>query len=87
MKTEGSVKEGSEDGRSAQPGEGSDDRSGDEEEIKTGEDAGPSKTKGTKKVKGNSKEKFKELRKDMYKVFDGSTLMVLGRSFSPFYTI
>ena len=90
-KTEGSV-EGSEDGRSTRLGEDSNDRSGNEEEIKTGEeDPGPSKTKGTKKKgKGRSEEredKPKELRKDMYKVFDGSALMVLGTSLLPFCTI
>jgi hypothetical protein len=92
-KIEGSVREGSEDGMSARPGEDSDDWGGDEEEIKTGEeDAGLSKTKGAKKKKGKGKsiegkEKPKELRKDMYKVFDGSALMVLGTSLLPFYTI
>lgn len=37
-----------------------------------------SKTPGTRKKRGKRKEQKKHLRRDMYKMFDGSALVVIG---------
>ncbi|KIM77355.1 hypothetical protein PILCRDRAFT_12165 [Piloderma croceum F 1598] len=94
MKDAAEGAEGDEDEESVSPGrDGRQEEEEEEEEESTDDEEMPSppkKSARTKTTKRNMKlkkreKRQKELRRDMYKVFDGSALMVIGTSgFLPF---